>query len=138
MVSSRIAILSRKSSFLRSNDFILPLPKREFTPLASAMAASVATVGQAGCYRSGGVGVFGEKGLVHLAPASERVPIFMKGLFEWLRNSKDHLLIRSYVFHYEFEFIHPFIDGNGRIGRLWQSLILGKLHPLFEYLPNYV
>ena len=69
MVSSRIAILSRKSSFLRSNDFILPLPKREFTPLASAMAASVATVGQAGCYRSGGVGVFGEKGLVHLAPA---------------------------------------------------------------------
>lgn len=59
----------------------------------------------------------------------------MKGLFEWLRNSKDHLLIRSCVFHYEFEFIHPFIDGNGRIGRLWQSLILGKLHPLFEYLP---
>ena len=92
-------------------------------------------VGQAGCYRSGGVGVFGEKGLVHLAPASERVPILMKGLFEWLRNSKDHLLIRSCVFHYEFEFIHPFIDGNGRIGRLWQSLILGKLHPLFEYLP---
>lgn len=135
MVSSRIAILSRKSSFLRSNDFILPLPKRELTPLASAVAASVATVGQAGCYRSGGVGVFGEKGLVHLAPASERVPILMKGLFEWLRNSKDHLLIRSCVFHYEFEFIHPFIDGNGRIGRLWQSLILGKLHPLFEYLP---
>ena len=59
----------------------------------------------------------------------------MKGLFEWLRNSKDHLLIRSCVFHYEFEFIHPFIDGNGRIGRLCQSLILGKLHPLFEYLP---
>lgn len=81
------------------------------------------------------MGVFGEKGLVHLAPASERVPILMKGLFEWLRNSKDHLLIRSCVFHYEFEFIHPFIDGNGRIGRLWQSLILGKLHPLFEYLP---
>ncbi|MDY3978164.1 MAG: Fic family protein [Candidatus Onthomorpha sp.] len=81
------------------------------------------------------MGVFGEKGLIHLAPASERVPILMKGLFEWLRNSKDHLLIRSCVFHYEFEFIHPFIDGNGRIGRLWQSLILGKLHPLFEYLP---
>ena len=66
-------------------------------------------VGQAGCYRSGGVGVFGETGLVHLAPASERVTILMKGLFEWLRNSKDHLLIRSCVFHYEFEFIHPFI-----------------------------
>jgi len=59
----------------------------------------------------------------------------MADLFGWLKKSRDHLLIRSCVFHYEFEFIHPFIDGNGRTGRLWQSLILGKLHPLFEYLP---
>ncbi len=53
----------------------------------------------------------------------------------WLKQAKDHLLIRSCVFHYEFEFIHPFSDGNERMGRLWQSLILGRLHPLFEYLP---
>lgn len=89
----------------------------------------------AGRYRSGGVGVFGEKGLVHMAPPSQRVPELMGDLFAWLKKSKDHLLIRSCVFHYEFEFIHPFSDGNGRTGRLWQSLILGRLNPLFEHLP---
>ena len=88
-----------------------------------------------GRYRRGGVGVFGERGLVHLAPPAERVPTLMADLFDWLKHSNDHLLIRSCVFHYEFEFIHPFLDGNGRMGRLWQSLILGKLHPLFEHLP---
>ena len=94
-----------------------------------------ALVDNAGLYRRGGVGVFGEKGLVHLAPPANRVPMLMGDLFDWLKYSKDHLLIRSCVFHFEFEFIHPFIDGNGRMGRLWQSLILGKLHPLFEHLP---
>ena len=64
-----------------------------------------------------------------------RVPLLIDDLFDWLKKSEDHLLIKSCVFHYEFEFIHPFIDGNGRLGRLWQSLILSKLHPLFEYLP---
>lgn len=88
-----------------------------------------------GRYRHSGVGVFSEHGLVHMAPPADRVPYLMGDLFAWLRQSKDHLLIRSCVFHYEFEFIHPFADGNGRMGRLWQSLILGKLHPLFEYLP---
>ena len=94
-----------------------------------------ALVDKAGHYRQGGVGVFGEKGLVHLAPPAARVPMLMGDLFDWLKRSKDHLLIRSCVFHFEFEYIHPFIDGNGRMGRLWQSLILGKLHPLFEHLP---
>lgn len=94
-----------------------------------------ALTGDAGRYRSGGVGVFGESGLVHMAPPPQRVPELMGDLFEWLKKSKDHLLIRSCVFHYEFEFIHPFSDGNGRTGRLWQSLILGRLNPLFEHLP---
>ncbi|MBQ6191658.1 MAG: Fic family protein [Bacteroidaceae bacterium] len=94
-----------------------------------------ALVDDAGRYRRGGVGVFGNQGLIHLAPPADRVPMLMHDLFGWLKKSKDHLLIRSCVFHYEFEFIHPFIDGNGRMGRLWQSLILGKLHPLFEHLP---
>ena len=89
----------------------------------------------AGRFRRGNVGVFGETGCVHIAPPADRVPYLIDDLFNWLRLSKDHLLIRSCVFHYEFEFIHPFIDGNGRMGRLWQSLILGKLHPLFQHLP---
>ena len=94
-----------------------------------------ALVDEAGKFRRTGVGVFSEKGLVHMAPPADRVPMLMEDLFSWLKDAKDHLLIRSCVFHYEFEFIHPFIDGNGRTGRLWQSLILGKLHPLFEHLP---
>ncbi|MFW9624207.1 Fic family protein [Bacteroides graminisolvens] len=89
----------------------------------------------AGRFRLGGVGVFSEKELVHMAPSADRVPTLIADLFEWLKEAKDHLLIRSCVFHYEFEFIHPFSDGNGRMGRLWQSLILGRLHPLFEHLP---
>lgn len=89
----------------------------------------------AGHFRKGGVGVFSETGLVHMAPPADRVPQLISDLFGWLVTSTDHLLIRSCVFHYEFEFIHPFSDGNGRIGRLWQSLILGRLHPLFEHLP---
>lgn len=86
-----------------------------------------ALAGDAGRFKSGGVGAFSEKGCVHMAPPADRVPMLINDLFEWL--------IRSCVFHYEFEFIHPFSDGNGRMGRLWQSLILGRLHPLFEYLP---
>ena len=92
-------------------------------------------VDEAGMFRRRGVGVFDGTTAVHIAPPAERVNDLMNDLFVWLENSDDHLLIRSCVFHYEFEFIHPFADGNGRIGRLWQSLILGKLNPLFEHLP---
>lgn len=94
-----------------------------------------ALVDNPGHFRTGGVGVFAGDKTVHVAPPADRVPVLMKNLFDWLKKSDDHLLIKSCVFHYEFEFIHPFIDGNGRLGRLWQSIILSKLHPLFEYLP---
>ena len=90
---------------------------------------------RAGAFRSGGVGVFAGDKLIHMAPPAHLVPTLMQQLFAWLVVSEDHLLIKSCVFHYEFEFIHPFSDGNGRIGRLWQSLILGKLHPAFPQLP---
>ena len=89
----------------------------------------------AGHFQRGNVSVFSEAGLVHMAPPTDRVSFLMDDLFAWLRTSRDHLLIRSCVFHYEFEFIHPFSDGNGCMGRLWQSLLLSKFHPLFQYLP---
>lgn len=72
-------------------------------------------MGDFGQYRKGGVGVFSDEGCVHMAPPEERVPYLMADLFDWLKHSPDHLLVRSCVFHYEFEFIHPFADGNGRI-----------------------
>ena len=89
----------------------------------------------AGHFRKGGVGVYSDSGLVHMAPPADRVRLLMTDLFDWLKNADDHLLVRSCVFHYEFEFIHPFIDGNGRMGRLWQSLILSRWHPSFAHLP---
>ena len=92
-------------------------------------------VDEAGMFRKGGVGVFDGDKPIHIAPPADRVRDLMSNLFGWLENADDHLLIRSCVFHYEFEFIHPFADGNGRIGRLWQSLILGRLNPIFEHLP---
>ena len=92
-------------------------------------------VDEAGMFRKGGVGVFDGEKPIHIAPPADRVRDLMNDLFGWLENADDHLLIRSCVFHYEFEFIHPFADGNGRIGRLWQSLILGQLNPIFEHLP---
>lgn len=95
----------------------------------------MALVDEAGQFRHGGVGVFSGKEAVHIAPPADRVSGLMAELFGWLKNAEDHLLIRSCVFHYEFEFIHPFTDGNGRIGRLWQSLILSKLNPVFQHLP---
>jgi len=94
-----------------------------------------ALVNDAGRFRRGGVGVFAGAQAVHIAPPPERVPFLMDDLFTWIKESDDHLLIKSCVFHCEFEFIHPFSDGNGRMGRLWQSLILCQLHPIFEHLP---
>jgi len=91
---------------------------------------------ESGRFRTVNAGVFTSDGqAVHKAPQPSQVPGFMRGLFDWLRISKTPELIRSSVFHYEFEFIHPFRDGNGRMGRLWQTAILMKWRPVFEWLP---
>jgi Fic family protein len=86
----------------------------------------------AGTFRKINVGVGGESGVSHVAPPHDRVPELIHDLFEWLKTTQEHPLIASCIFHYEFEFIHPFSDGNGRMGRLWQSVILYNYKNLFS------
>jgi Fic family protein len=92
-------------------------------------------IDEAGIYRSGGVGVNAGQQVIHMAPPADRVPHLMTDLFGWLAATDAHPLIASSIFHYEFEFIHPVADGNGRMGRLWQSLILARWNPLFADIP---
>jgi Fic family protein len=89
----------------------------------------------AGKYRSQSVGIVKGSELAHVAPPFKNVPDLMKDLFQYLQKSDEIELIKSCVFHYEMEFIHPFLDGNGRMGRLWQTLILMEKYPVFEFLP---
>ena len=88
-----------------------------------------------GKFRIKGVGIFKGNQVAHVAPPAWNVENLIKELFNYLKKSKDNLLIKSCVFHYEMEFIHPFMDGNGRMGRLWQTVILMKENPVFEFLP---
>ncbi|MCB0595919.1 MAG: Fic family protein [Lewinellaceae bacterium] len=88
-----------------------------------------------GQYRTENVGIIQGSKVAHLAPPAGNVHFLMSELFEYLKNEDDPTLIKSCVFHYEMEFIHPFVDGNGRMGRLWQTIILMQEYPVFEYLP---
>ena len=91
---------------------------------------------EAGKYRNHGEGVFDGDKVIFVAPPENMVPSLMLDLFEWLKKDKETpLLLKSCIFHYEFVFIHPFGDGNGRMARLWQNLILSKWNQLFEFIP---
>ena len=89
----------------------------------------------AGQFRRTAVGIIKGNNITHVAPPADIVYALMKDLVEYLKNDNEILLLKSCVFHYEFEFIHPFSDGNGRMGRLWQTVILKEYSPVFEYLP---
>lgn len=93
-------------------------------------------VEESGCFRSGPVGVVDKQGRVlHVGTIAAYVPELVYELLDWIKNSDVHMLIKSCVFHYEFELIHPFADGNGRIGRLWHTLLLTQWKPFFAWLP---
>lgn len=95
------------------------------------------TVQESGTFRSHNEGVFSGDRCIFMAPPPELVPDQMQGLFDWMKRSREevHPLILSSVFHYEFVFIHPFSDGNGRLARLWQTALLSQWNPIFQYLP---
>lgn len=100
------------------------------------LTMTAAVVQEAGNFRSGGVGVFDQTGKVmHTAPPAGMVYELISNLLNWVKETDLHPLIASSIFHYEFEFIHPFADGNGRMGRLWQTLLLSKWKPIFAWLP---
>lgn len=92
-------------------------------------------VESAGRMRTKQVGIAKGSQVTHIAPPGDRVRPLMIDLFDYLKNDEEILLVKSAVFHYEMEFIHPFMDGNGRMGRLWQTVILKEGYPVFEYLP---
>ena len=93
-------------------------------------------VEESGVFRSRPVGVVDQEGhVLHFGTLPQYVPDLVMDLLDWVKNSDIHMLIRSCVFHYELELIHPFADGNGRIGRLWHTLLLSKWNPVFAWLP---
>lgn len=113
----------------------------EFKPLLSSSLLKAhrymmeGLLDSAGKWRSGNVGILQGSQVSHVAPSANRVPHLMNELFGFLKTNSSHALIKSAVFHYELEFIHPFEDGNGRIGRFWHSLLLTHYHPVFEFTP---
>jgi len=110
-------------------------PHAEEDLLAAHSHLMAGLLDEEGAYRRGGVGVMAGDQVIHVAPPADRVPFLMGDLLSWLHKTDQHPLVAGSVFHYEFEFIHPFADGNGRLGRLWHTLILLRWNPLFAHIP---
>lgn len=112
---------------------INPFSQKDLLKYHKILMASL--VSDAGSYRKGQVGVFDDEKAIFMAPPADRVPALINELYDYLNHFDENILIKSCVFHYEFEFIHPFSDGNGRMGRLFQTCLLAKEEELFYYLP---
>jgi Fic family protein len=126
-------VLQTTATYLRVAHFG---PASEDDFLAAHRSLMGTLIPESGSYRRGGVGIFKGTQLTHVAPPASRVPTLMMQLFDWLENTSAlPVVVVSSIFHYELEFIHPFADGNGRMGRLWQHVILVHSDPLFEYIP---
>ncbi len=114
-------------------DKLNPLSFKSFCKAHSILMAGL--IESAGRLRNKSVGIVKGSEITHIAPPTEMLQPLMNDLFDYLKNGEDIVLIKSCVFHYELEFIHPFFDGNGRMGRLWQTIILKNRYPVFEFLP---
>ncbi|MCL2024689.1 MAG: Fic family protein [Coriobacteriia bacterium] len=110
-----------------------PYSKRDFLQAHKYMTEQL--IDSSGYFRSAGVGVFDGDALIHAGANQKFVPKLIADLFTWAKTTDLHPLIKSSIVHFEIEFIHPFMDGNGRIGRLWQTLILSEWNELFAWLP---
>jgi Fic family protein len=121
---------------LAAYDLLATLEPHSQSDLLKAHAALLMGLSDdAGRFRTRGVGVYQGERLVHMAPPADRVPQLVQELFAWLAETDFHPLLVSAAVHYEIEFIHPFSDGNGRIGRLWQTVVLTKWKPQLAFLP---
>ena len=116
-------------------DFVDPYSVYDMKKLHGIM--TYLTVEESGVFRKGNEGVFDGYRCIFMAPPPDMVNTLMEDLFAWMKSNKDsiHPLVLSCVFHYEFVFIHPFSDGNGRMARLWQTVLLSHWNPIFKYIP---
>lgn len=128
-------ILEVRNAIVAYDELLERSPYKEKDLLAQHALVMNGLVEDAGKYRASGVGVFDGEIPIHVAPPPQRVPELMAGLLDWTRQAKLPQVVKSAIFHYEFEFIHPFSDGNGRMGRMWQTLLLYQENPVFAWLP---
>jgi len=128
-------ILEVKNAIVAYDELLERNPYEEKDLLQQHALLMSGLIADAGKYRNSSIGVFDGDVAIHIAPPHHRVPLLMSQLLDWTKNTKLPQVVKSCIFHYEFEYIHPFSDGNGRMGRMWQTLLLYQENPVFAWLP---